>query len=236
VLTAAGCSCTHESVFGPHTQRFGGWGAAQGDSSWLAVPFLDQLPAGTVVLHQVREPRAAIDALVRFQLLSSPRGGVRQDARALARYLRGGGVRALLRGMDPRRRRARGRRLRSDFVAFVEQHCPEAFAETSDAARAARHWVVWNARIEAVATRADLRYVRVQLEGLDQSTLSSIVDVLGVPADREAVRAALDAVPTDANRQPGGRSAAMVRAELGDELASAVEAAAERYGYALSVS
>jgi hypothetical protein len=50
------------------------------------------------------------------------------------------------------------------------------------------------------------------------------------------VLAALETVPTDANRQPGGRSAAIVRADLGDQLASAVEVAAERYGYAIRVS
>jgi hypothetical protein len=236
LLSKAGCSCTHESVFGPRTEHFTGWGAAQGDSSWLAVPFLDELPAGTVVLHQVREPFAAIDALVRFQLFSTARSGMRQDARALARSLRGGGPRALLRGIDPRRRISRGVRLRSDFVAFLRKHCPEAFVETSDAARAARHWVAWNTRIEATATGVGLRYLRVQIESVDEAMLSSIVDLLGGEADHDTVLTALETVPTDANRQPGGRSAAIERADLGDDLASELEATAERYGYAIRVT
>ena len=51
-----GLRCGHEAIFHPSTAVFGGFGPADGDSSWLAVPFLDSLPPNTVVLHQVRHP------------------------------------------------------------------------------------------------------------------------------------------------------------------------------------
>jgi hypothetical protein len=236
LLSDAGCACTHEAVFGPHTKGFSGWGAEQGDSSWLAVPFLGELPRDTVVVHQVRDPRKAVDALVRFQMFSTGRSGIRQDGVALARYLRGGGRSAVLNAMHPRRRRARGLRRRSDFVGFLREHCPEAFLEPNEVARATRHWVAWNDRIEQTARAADLRYVRVQVEGLDAETLFSVVDLLGGNADRRIIRAALDTVTKEANRQPGGPSSPITRQDLGDVLASAFEAAADRYGYAINVS
>ncbi len=37
----------------------------QGEASWLAAPYLARLPAGTVVLHQVRDPLAVIRSMIR---------------------------------------------------------------------------------------------------------------------------------------------------------------------------
>ncbi len=235
LLSDAGCTCTHEAVFGPHTTAFGGWGTAQGDSSWLAVPFLEELPRETVVIHQVREPSKAVDALVRFQMFSTARSGFRQDVVSFGRYLRGGGMASLRNSLNPRRRRERGVRRRSDFVDFLREHCPEAFLEPNDVARATRHWVAWNARIEQSANAAGLRYVRVRVEDLDAETLFSVVDLLGGNADRQVVDAALDTVTKEANRQPGGPSSGMTRHDLGDALASTFEAAADRYGYTTKV-
>jgi hypothetical protein len=235
LLTDAGCTCTHEGVFGPHTKGFSAWGTAQGDSSWLAVPFLEELPEETVVIHQVREPRKAVDALVRFQMFSMARSGMRQDVVAFVRYLRGGGTSALLDSVNPRRRRARGVRRRSDFVDFLRKHCPEAFLEPSEVARATRHWVAWNDRIERSAKAAGLQYRRVRVEDLDAETLFSVVDLLGGNADRQVINAALDAVTKEANRQPGGPPSVMTRQDMGDALASTFEAAADRYGYATKV-
>jgi hypothetical protein len=234
VLTAAGCACTHEAVFGPHTTGFSGWGSAQGDSSWLAVPFLGQLPAGTVIVHQIRQPRAAVDALVRFELFAAQRTGLRQDLSALARYVRGHGVRAVVDGLNPRRRRERGRRLRSDFVGFLRQHCPEAFAESTEVARAARYWVVWNTRIEHAAAAAGLPYRRLRVDELDAEHLGSIVEELG--GDESSIRAALAHTSTTVNRQPGGRSLEISRATLGTELASLFDSTADHYGYTITAS
>ncbi|HEY8217673.1 MAG TPA: hypothetical protein VIH82_11095 [Acidimicrobiia bacterium] len=236
LLSAAGCSCTHEAVFGPHTTGFAGWRAAQGDSSWLAVPFLSQLPRETIVIHQVREPRAAVDALVRFGIFASERTGVRRDAVALTRYVRSGGVRAVVDGFNPRRRRERGRRLNRDFVAFLLRHCPEAFLETNDVARAARHWIDWNTRVESEAAAAGLPYRRIRVEELDLDGLGALVDLLGGDADPATLDAALTSTSTTANRRPGGRVLPVTRDTLGDELAELLDATARSYGYTLTAS
>ena len=56
LLTALGYPCGHEQVFNPWTKESPNFKSAAGDSSWLAVPWLDRLPAGSVILHQVRHP------------------------------------------------------------------------------------------------------------------------------------------------------------------------------------
>lgn len=76
VLTALGCLTGHEDIFGPQKLRDAGeltWPPeVPGDSSWLGAPFLDALPAGTVVLHQVREPVANVRSSLRIQFFRTP--------------------------------------------------------------------------------------------------------------------------------------------------------------------
>lgn len=71
VLTALGCLTGHEDIFGPKKLRDSEelfWPPeVPGDSSWLGAPYLDALPQGTVVLHQVREPVANVRSSLRIQ-------------------------------------------------------------------------------------------------------------------------------------------------------------------------
>ncbi|MBN1558072.1 MAG: hypothetical protein JW951_07995 [Lentisphaerae bacterium] len=75
VLTALGCACGHEAYF-PYVERRGplflssrhrlrvrlftaAWPMPPwGEAAWQAAPFLDALPRGTLVFHQVRHPLA----------------------------------------------------------------------------------------------------------------------------------------------------------------------------------
>ena len=64
-LTAMGLQCGHETYYNLHLQQpenknEGVWG----DSSWLAVPFIKDLPSGTIVLHQIRNPWDTIASIV----------------------------------------------------------------------------------------------------------------------------------------------------------------------------
>ncbi len=76
VFTLAGLPCGHEAVFKPSNLL----GATElvwpedlpGESSWLAAPFVGCLPAGTVVLHQVREPVAVIRSHLRLAFFERP--------------------------------------------------------------------------------------------------------------------------------------------------------------------
>ncbi len=69
VLTALGAPCGHEDIF--HTAAFerGGtlfWPPTHaGDASWYAAPVLAKLPSKSVVLHQVSDPLATIEGLLR---------------------------------------------------------------------------------------------------------------------------------------------------------------------------
>ena len=70
-LSALGHPCGHEAVFGP-LMRTAQFGALQGDSSWLALPYLDDLPSNAVIFHQVRNPLQVVRSLVGIRMLSSP--------------------------------------------------------------------------------------------------------------------------------------------------------------------
>jgi hypothetical protein len=68
LLTLSGVRCGHEELFEPVQLATGElrWPRSlAGDASWLAAPLVAHLPAGTVVLHQVREPLATVRSLVR---------------------------------------------------------------------------------------------------------------------------------------------------------------------------
>jgi hypothetical protein len=67
VLTALGYDCDHEACFNPWQVVLSAdrpetriWG----DSSWMAVPFLEELPAETDVIHIVREPVRTMNSML----------------------------------------------------------------------------------------------------------------------------------------------------------------------------
>ena len=70
-LTALGHPCGHETVFGPLASA-AEFGALQGDSSWLALPYLDDLPSNAVIFHQVRDPLEVVRSLVGIRMLTAP--------------------------------------------------------------------------------------------------------------------------------------------------------------------
>jgi hypothetical protein len=67
-LGAAGVSVGHEVGYTPGQHE---WGPFRGESSWLAVPWLEELSAaGVYVLHVVRHPVDVINSLVTFGAFS----------------------------------------------------------------------------------------------------------------------------------------------------------------------
>ncbi len=67
ILTALGYDCDHEACFNPWRVVLAEdrpetciWG----DSSWMAVPFLETLPPETVVIHLVRDPLRTINSIL----------------------------------------------------------------------------------------------------------------------------------------------------------------------------
>ena len=75
LLSALDVRCGHELVFRlPEIVRGEvSWpDDLPAESSWLAAPFLDLLPAGTRIWHQVREPLAVLRSLRRVGLFEKP--------------------------------------------------------------------------------------------------------------------------------------------------------------------
>lgn len=65
VLRELGLLCSHEGHFRANSQEYARRvGYDWGDSSWMAVPFIRDLPEHTVVLHQTRDPLDTIPSLV----------------------------------------------------------------------------------------------------------------------------------------------------------------------------
>ncbi len=76
VLSALGRQTGHEEIFEPKKLQDAEellWPPEiPGESSWLGAPYIDALPAGTVVLHQVREPVANVRSSLRIHFFRSP--------------------------------------------------------------------------------------------------------------------------------------------------------------------
>ena len=234
LLTDLGVPCDHEALFTPYTERFDGFSGTRGDSSWLAVPFIDQLPAGTVVLHQVRHPKAVVSSLLGIRFFADDRTPVARDWRSRWQVARAHGLREIAARFATAEGRSRARRRRSDFVAFVRRHCPEVFAEADEAARAARYWVAWNLAAARAADRPDLVYLRYRVEDLDAGQTMDLLSAVGAPCARASIDAALARLPRHANTRPSvgfPRRSASPLVDLAD--AEDVAILAETYGYCI---
>lgn len=230
LFTQLGVETGHETVFSPYTETFAGWGAAPGESSWLAAPFIDRLPPGTVVLHQVRRPVDVIQSLLGVHFFDQTGTQLRRDARSLAQVVRARGVRGFTRRLVSGRWQGRGRRLRSDFVAFIQRHCPAVLDSDDEIERCVRYWIAWNRLIEDQASKADVIYERYRLEDLDAALVVRLFEVLGTEVTRDAAVASLRSLPTNTNTRP----APPVRGSL-TPLSSELISAARRYGYELEL-
>lgn len=78
LLAKAGINCGHEKVFGPWSgvlhlrDPFSVHPSIHGDSSFMAVPYLDRLREGDWVFHQVREPLAVIRSHIGIRFFAEP--------------------------------------------------------------------------------------------------------------------------------------------------------------------
>lgn len=67
VLTAAGVPTGHEDMFGKY--GFDARPELRGDSSWLAVPFLEDIPAVCPIVFQTRDPVKVVESNFRIRFL-----------------------------------------------------------------------------------------------------------------------------------------------------------------------
>lgn len=209
LLSAAGFPCGHERVFEidrvaeleQPEASFASRRGFVGDSSFLAAPYLERLPAGTVVLHQLRDP---ID-VIRSHL----------------------GIRFFTEPFEPSVYLAENH---PEFLAFVERHCPEVFRETGEVARCMRYWVSWNRMVERAEEIEGLRYYRYRVEDMDRELLRTIVAMLDGRRGDHELDAALASVPSAVNARVRDESATWDALPV-DDLRGELERLSERYGY-----
>ena len=136
-FTLLGLHCGHEKAYNYHTQA---WSSAEegiwGDSSWMAAPFIHSLPAGTLVLHQVRDPLETISSMVGLHYFDRWGGSTPMNE-----------YHAFVQKHMPGRMPA------------------AALSDNILVARAAHFWAAWHRMIETnTLNRADLIYVRYRVE------------------------------------------------------------------------
>ena len=164
VLTELGQNCGHEKHFTGQSGVVDRPDAPDvwGEASWLAVPLLSKLPAGTVVFHQLRDPIKVLNS-------NLPPGG---DS-----FFRTWDEHAGLE-TDPLYKKS------IPYKRFIWETTqdwvwPKGVAEgvesPEEIERLIHWWINWNLWIEfAVMKRSDLIYVRYKLEDMDKHLLQNI--------------------------------------------------------------
>jgi hypothetical protein len=183
-LSRLGHPCGHEVLFTPGTTAVPDFGSADGDVSWLAAPFVTQLPAGTVVLHQVREPLATVRSLVGMRVFQTRPHPLMELRYRLQHY-----------HVRFARPIANAR-----FVRFAADHCDGVFDPPDEPSRAATYWIRWNRLIAEAADRDDLTYRRYRVEDLDDELLTEFDHLLGGSAAPSAVAALRAELGTETHR------------------------------------
>ncbi len=216
LLSALGHPCGHERVFTPWITRVPALVSGSGDASWLAAPFVRGLPVGTVVLHQVRDPRAVVRSLLGIGFFDP--AGLGEEVRSLPERVR--------------RRFGRGphRTLRSDFLDAIRRGVPTILDGRTPIERAVRYWTRWNALVEPSAPEPDHPYRRFRLETLDADELVEIDRTLGGHGERERIERVLKAVSTRTNARNRGPDVEWSTLRATSEW-DVLQESALRYGY-----
>jgi hypothetical protein len=205
-LSSMGLNCGHEAAF--RWEGFVGWGDLNGDSSFFAAPFLQEVAADDpIVVHQVREPVSTIRALATsgvFMRLSLGRHVVMGTRRVL-----------------------RGRPLMRRDEWFARRYGSAAYRERGEFARAARYWVLWNELIERETDRLGLETHLARVEDLAGDRLAAVGELLG-----GAMRAPAPVATT--TNSVRSRFPQATLADLPSALRHEVVETATRYGYALT--
>jgi len=191
VLTKLGLSCGHELVF--NTNHFSlPRKTLLGEASWMAVPYLDRLPPGTIVFHQLRDPIKVLNS-------NLPPGG---DS-----YFRTWDENAGL-ASDP----LYGKNI--PWKRFIWENTQEWVwpggvsnePESEEEIRRLIHWWEnWNLWVEfSTCKRYDLSYIRYRLEDLDAERLQQITSIITASFDYEvslkSCKEALESVSKQSNR------------------------------------
>jgi hypothetical protein len=212
LLRRLGVRCKHERVFNisrlVHNEEavstLQHYGEMEGDSSFLAAPYLSTFPPGTVVLHQVRHPVAVIRSHMGIHFFSDPY----EPSEFLAFN-------------------------HPDILTFIARHAPAVFRDENEVATCMRYWVAWNSMIQQVEAGSEIAYLRYRIEDMDESLLRRILDLIRVNYSDEDLQNVLQDVPRSVNRRPRNESISWATLPDGDAK-RAVEELGSSYGYTVS--
>jgi hypothetical protein len=198
VLSELGLNCGHEEHFGTVQATLvrpdEAWDGIWGDASWMAVPYLEHVFPGTVVLHQVRDPIKVLNS-------NLPPGG---DS-----YFRTWDEHAG-RASDPLYNKP------LPYKRFIWDNTrdwvwptgggaePEGHAEIQ---RLVHWWMNWNNWVECAALRRiDVKYIRYRIEDINPKNWTLLRDIIKVidPAantkEQDEVQSVLEKVSITTNR------------------------------------
>jgi hypothetical protein len=184
LMSNLGLACGHERIF--NIWRICGIGeltepmvnffeadSKQGDASFLSIPYLNQLPEGTVILHQVRNPLEVIRSHMGIRFFADPPVPSIYLANEHAQIL-----------------------------DFLRKHSPEMFQTDSEIARCMRYWYFWNRIAEEAKSNASLTYLRYRVEDIDPALMRRIVLSIQPDFDENKCRQALDLLGKKTNTRP----------------------------------
>ena len=209
LLSELGLACGHERVFNifpvmelkPPFDFATLFGDKDGDSSFLAAPYVNELPAGSVVLHQIRHPVHVIRSHM----------GIRYFAPDYQPSI-------YLADNHP------------DFLDVIRRHCPQIFVDADELRRTMRYWILWNKMVQEASTALHVRYLRYRVEELDLPLLLRILELLRVDVPEETVTQALAMVSQSTNARLRDDAVSWEALPDG-RLKSAIAQLAASYGY-----
>ena len=184
LMSALGYPCGHERIFNiwriyglgelsdPMTAFYGS-DAKQGDASFLSIPYLDQLPEGTVVLHQIRNPLEVIRSHMGIRFFADPY----EQSIYLANE-------------------------HPQIIDFLRDHSPEIFEADTEVGRCMRYWYYWNRFAERAKANPALIYLRYRVEDIDTGILRQVLEKITRNFSEEKCREALDLVSKTTNTRP----------------------------------
>jgi len=184
----------HEEIFGPRSRSFVSWYGQNGDSSWLAAPFLDQVPEALIV-HQVRHPLKVVRSLVGVKFLAD-RGAAflaGDDAWTRIKWR----TREKLLELGHVEESDKGPRPHKVYRAFVDTYVPEAWAADSLVERSLTYWVRWTEKV--LQHRDEDRYQVHHLELMSPDSISAILRRIGLDVTAAHVALAMSKLPPDLN-------------------------------------
>ena len=194
LLGGLGLHIGHEDLFGPRTRAFDGWHGRQGDSSWLAAPFLGQV-GDALVFHQVRHPLKVARSLLGMRFLADRSAAylLADDLYCRAKWK----VREQLMAAGHVPQSDHGPRPNKVYRAFVSTYAPQLWEPASEVERVLLYWHDWT-RMVAQNARPE-HYRRSHLERLDADLVTGMLAEVGLTVTREHVALAMAKVPSDTN-------------------------------------